>query len=257
MKEQNDASGNPRFTNHLFDFGKDGPDYAYFNRQLEAVKSMMQISTDVLFVKDMYKDYYPYIGGDSLYITGYTNKEMAVAGQEVFRMLIDYEDAMFLLGYEALYYQFIQDTPPERRNQVVLFELLHFKHKDGNKFPVTMTIVPFLFDANHNPWALVGRVALTPKSQERTAWIEMKDTGERFLYQPNKKAFIAEKPKCLTTAEQKILLLAARGLTEKQVAEELNISHNTVKKHKANILSKLDVDKISEAVIVASNLNLI
>lgn len=248
---------NPRFTNHPFEFGPEGPDYTYFNQQLEAVKSLMQVSTDVLYVKDMYKDYYPYIGGDSFYISGYTNAEMAVAGQEVFRMLIDYEEAIFLLGYEKLYYEFIQNTEPHRRKYVVLFELLHFKHKNGTKFPVTMQIVPFLFDPKNNPWALVGRVSLTPKSQERIAYIEMKDTKERFVYNAQKKAFVFEEGPKLTATEQKVLVLSARGFTEKEAAEELKITHNTIKKHKSNILQKLHVDKISEAFIVATNLNLI
>lgn len=255
MNEKEKENENPRFTNHPFEFGPEGPDYTYFNQQVEAVKSLMQVSTDSFYIKDMYKDYYPYIGGDSLYITGYTNKEMAVAGQDVFRMLIDYEDAMFLLGYEKLYYEFIQNTEPTRRKYVVLFELLHFKHKNGSKFPITMQIVPFLFDPKNNPWALVGRVSLTPKSQERSAFIEMKDTGERYVYNAQKKAFLFEESPKLTKTEQKVLVLSARGYTEKEAATELTISYNTIKKHKTNILSKLKVDNMSEAFIVATNLN--
>jgi DNA-binding CsgD family transcriptional regulator len=252
-KKEQVLQDNPRFVNHPFEFGLDGPDYTYFNKQVEAVKSLMNISTDVLYIKDMYKDYYTYIGGDSFYITGYTNKEMAVAGQEVFRMLIDYEDAMFLLGYEKLHYDFIQNTAPARRKHVVLFEVLHFKHKNGSKFPVTMQVAPFLFDPKNNPWALVGRVSLTPKSQERIAYIEMKDTGERYVYSPQKKAFVFEEAPKLTKTEQKVMILSARGFTEKESADEMAVSTNTVKKHKSNILSKLKVDNMSEAFIVAIN----
>ncbi|MOA48195.1 Transcriptional regulatory protein DegU [compost metagenome] len=50
-----------------------------------------------------------------------------------------------------------------------------------------------------------------------------------------------EAVECLTTREQEILSNVADGLTNKEIAEKLNISEHTVKNHLKNILHKLQL----------------
>jgi len=55
----------------------------------------------------------------------------------------------------------------------------------------------------------------------------------------------------LSERETEIVVLAARGLTNFQIAEELHISEATVKRHLANIYQKIGVRSRSEAVRMA------
>ncbi len=55
----------------------------------------------------------------------------------------------------------------------------------------------------------------------------------------------------LTERELEILRLAARGLTNKQIGADLNISDRTVQNHLANTYAKLEVASRTEAVTVA------
>lgn len=52
----------------------------------------------------------------------------------------------------------------------------------------------------------------------------------------------------LTTREKEVLLLLAEGKTSKQIADELNISKETVDKHRKNMLLKKGVQNASELV---------
>jgi NarL family two-component system response regulator LiaR len=52
----------------------------------------------------------------------------------------------------------------------------------------------------------------------------------------------------LTKREQQVLRPLTQGLKNKQIAEELKISESTVKKHIANIITKLGVGSRTEAV---------
>lgn len=61
----------------------------------------------------------------------------------------------------------------------------------------------------------------------------------------------------LTERELMILRLAARGLTNKQIGAELNISDRTVQNHLANTYTKLEVASRTEAVTVALQRGLI
>ena len=52
----------------------------------------------------------------------------------------------------------------------------------------------------------------------------------------------------LTPREREILALAKEGMFSKEISEKLNISIHTVNRHRQNILKKLQVDNIIEAI---------
>ncbi|MGM9967164.1 MULTISPECIES: response regulator transcription factor [unclassified Rummeliibacillus] len=61
----------------------------------------------------------------------------------------------------------------------------------------------------------------------------------------------------LTDREQEVLLLMAQGKTNQDIADELYIALKTVKTHVSNILSKLEVQDRTQAVVYAFNHQLV
>lgn len=61
----------------------------------------------------------------------------------------------------------------------------------------------------------------------------------------------------LTEREHEILLLLAQGKTNQEIADELFIALKTVKTHVSNILSKLEVQDRTQAVVYAFNHQLV
>jgi LuxR family maltose regulon positive regulatory protein len=64
-------------------------------------------------------------------------------------------------------------------------------------------------------------------------------------------------PEPLTHREQEVLKLIAAGLTNREIAEELVISPETVKKHTGNIYGKLGASNRTEAAARARELDLL
>lgn len=64
-------------------------------------------------------------------------------------------------------------------------------------------------------------------------------------------------PERLTTREQEVLLLVARGMTNRQIADELAISEKTVSVHVSNTLSKLGLTSRTQAALYAARAGLI
>jgi DNA-binding NarL/FixJ family response regulator len=71
------------------------------------------------------------------------------------------------------------------------------------------------------------------------------------------KAAKSKHPSGLTHREVEVLRLLAQGKTDREIAEELFISHHTVMRHVSHILSKLDVDSRSAAAVSAVRLGLV
>ena len=61
----------------------------------------------------------------------------------------------------------------------------------------------------------------------------------------------------LTRREQEILALLAQRLTAKEIAQQLVVSEQTVKRHRANIYEKLGVNSRREAVAAAVALGIL
>ena len=61
----------------------------------------------------------------------------------------------------------------------------------------------------------------------------------------------------LTPRELEILRLIGQGYSNPEIAEELVVSLNTIKKHTSNIYSKLGVRSRTQAIACAHELNLI
>ncbi|MEJ6950704.1 response regulator [Natronospora cellulosivora (SeqCode)] len=61
----------------------------------------------------------------------------------------------------------------------------------------------------------------------------------------------------LSTREQEVLELLAKGMSNKDIAAVLFISEKTVKNHVSNILKKLDVNDRTQAVILSLKMGLV
>jgi len=60
----------------------------------------------------------------------------------------------------------------------------------------------------------------------------------------------------LTSREQDVLVLVARGLTNRQIADALTISEKTVSVHVSNVLSKIGLSSRTQAALYAARIGL-
>lgn len=101
-----------------------------------------------------------------------------------------------------------------------------------------------------------GYLLKTASSQELVSVIRAAVGGRRVLSPEATDALVAasQKPRLgadLTARERELLALMVRGLNNQEIAAELAIALPTVKFHIGHILSKLQVDNRTEAVLAA------
>lgn len=64
-------------------------------------------------------------------------------------------------------------------------------------------------------------------------------------------------PTVLTERENEVTRLIAKGYTNKEVGNQLHLSHHTVHTHRRNILKKLGIKSVSELTVYAMNVGLL
>lgn len=77
------------------------------------------------------------------------------------------------------------------------------------------------------------------------------DYIENYLYDTGSKKNFEKDIKHLTKRENEILNLIAKGLLNKEIAEELHITERTVKNHISNIFKKINVYDRTQAAVYA------
>ena len=112
-----------------------------------------------------------------------------------------------------------------------------------------------------------GAAGFIPKSTAleamRSAIVQVLDGG-RWMppdfdpnAQPNKESSaLARRLASLTPQQIRVLMMLSQGLLNKQIAYELSVSEATVKAHVSAILQKLGVESRTQAVIVASKIEM-
>lgn len=88
--------------------------------------------------------------------------------------------------------------------------------------------------------------------------------SRKYLSKPKTPAPLSKEPDLtqvsklgLSKREYEILQLINDGLSNQQIADRLFVSENTVKKHISNLFIKMDVERRTEAVKKAKELNII
>lgn len=159
----------------------------------------------------------------------------------------------------------------ELRPDIVLMDLV-MKEMDGieatkqiiEKWPEAKVIIvtSFLDDEKVYPALEAGAVSYmlkTSKADEianavRATYhgqsvLEPEVTGKMMVKMRQKQQHLPHEE--LTSREMEILMLMAEGKTNQDIADELYIALKTVKTHVSNILSKLNVQDRTQAVIYA------
>lgn len=159
----------------------------------------------------------------------------------------------------------------ELRPDIILMDLV-MKEMDGieatkqiiEKWPEAKVIIvtSFLDDEKVYPALEAGATSYmlkTSKADEianavRATYhgqsvLEPEVTGKMMVKMRQKQQLLPHEE--LTTREMEILLLMAEGKTNQDIADELYIALKTVKTHVSNILSKLNVQDRTQAVIYA------
>ena len=195
------------------------------------MKILEQAGSFAVFLSDKFGHYY--------YVTEYieTSQELNIEN------LVHHDDLEVVRRIDKKVWEFL-DTLPEEEKLTYKY-IYEMRILDRGKY-VRMIYQMRLLAFKDDNFLAIGMIDLAPEQSANTSVrFQIKNclTDEVVPF-----AIESATDVLLTPREREILALAKEGMFSKEISEKLNISIHTVNRHRQNILEKLQVDNIIEAM---------
>ena len=222
-------------------------DYDLWNDRRASIQTFSRISQSCIFTVDVFKERYDFASDNFATIFGYNPTWIKTIRKQgdLLEERIHPNDRVQLVEHQIEHGQFIYSLPREQRNdyqQIFQFRMLNVRQKYVNVISRHQVIQK---DKKGKAWIIMGVMDLspdqTPMERIKRTVINRK-TGEILA------STVVPSNQQLTKREKEILLLIRQGFLSKEIAFKLNLSIYTVNNHRKNILAKLDVDNVIEAI---------
>ena len=198
---------------------------------LPYIKILEQAGSFAVFLSDRFGHYY--------YVTEYIE-----ASQEIdIEKLVHPDDWEVVRRIDKKVWEFLNTLPEEEKlTYKYIYELRILERGKYVRMIYQMRILAFKEDN----FLAMGIIDIAPEQSANTSVrFQIKNclTDEIVPF-----AIESAADTLLTPREREVLALAKEGMFSKEISEKLNISIHTVNRHRQNILEKLQVDNIIEAI---------
>lgn len=198
---------------------------------LPYIKILEQAGSFAVFLSDRFGHYY--------YVTEYIE-----ASQEIdIEKLVHPDDWEVVRRIDKKVWEFLNTLPEEEKlTYKYIYELRILERGKYVRMIYQMRILAFKEDN----FLAMGIIDIAPEQSANTSVrFQIKNclTDEIVPF-----AIESAADTLLTPREREVLALAKEGMFSKEISEKLNISIHTVNRHRQNILEKLQVDNMIEAV---------
>ena len=199
------------------------------------MKILEQAGSFAVFLSDRFGHYY--------YVTEYVTEDIQASDKLNIEKLVHPDDLEVVRRIDKKVWEFLDTLPEEEKlTYKYIYEMRVLDRGKYVRMIYQMRILAFKDDN----FLGMGIIDLAPEQSANTSVrFQIKNclTDEIVPF-----AIESATDVLLTPREREILALAKEGMFSKEISEKLNISIHTVNRHRQNILEKLQVDNIIEAI---------
>ena len=199
------------------------------------IKFLEKAGSFAVFLSDRFGHYY--------YVTEYVTEDIEAPQELNIEKLVHTDDLEVVRRIDKKVWEFL-DTLPEEEKLAYKY-IYELRVLEKGKY-IRMIYQTRLLAFEDDNFLAMGMIDLAPEQSANTSVrFQIKNclTDEIVPF-----AIETATDTLLTPREREILALAKEGMFSKEISEKLNISIHTVNRHRQNILEKLQVDNIIEAI---------
>ncbi|HNY03181.1 MAG TPA: helix-turn-helix transcriptional regulator [Bacteroidales bacterium] len=231
------------------DFCREELDYSILDSHIPYLQRIDQVSNTGITIFDLCQRKHVFVSDNVALITGPSNQEGSTNEEHTGEFPFHPDDLPLLYENGNYFLQYGIRMPVDRRKDYKLVTEYRLLTDEGRCIRVIEQQMILENDRRGNIWLGICILDLSPDQDPqgpfRSRLINIR-TGDIFMFPP------PGSDNSLTSREQEILKLIARGLISKEIADKLFISVNTVNTHRQRILEKLQAGNAMEAVRYAA-----
>ena len=231
-------------------------DYDLWEKERLSIVEFAELSRSCLFTVDVFKSRYDYASDWFSHYFGYDlSKIRSIREQgDLLEERIHPADRSQLVEYQIEHARFIYSLPPEERNRYRQVFQMRVLNAAGEYVNVVSRHQVLREDKSGKAWIILGMMDIAP-DQSFTGRVKRsvidRETGEIVFSE------LTADERRLTGREREVLMLIRQGMLSKEIAAKLGVSIYTVNNHRKNILAKLGVGNIIEAINTARDLGML
>jgi DNA-binding CsgD family transcriptional regulator len=146
--------------------------------------------------------------------------------------------------------QYLQSRPVDERDQIYVIYFYRAHKKNKEMMTIEHQSIPILFDNRKIPYVFtnifteINHLGLTNIPQST---LINRANGDIFHINPDSLQLVKHQDD-FSEREKEIIRFLAKGLTSKQIANQLNISYETARTHRKNILRKSGLNNTAQLI---------
>jgi len=224
---------------------------------LEPIKAFARTTYKSIYVIDYQAKGFEYVSDNPLFLCGHTSEEVKEMGYAFYFKYVLEPDLNLLLKINTVGFEFYSNIPLEERKYHTISYDYHLKNQEGKVILINQKLTPMFLTKEGKIWKALCIISLSNEQEAGNITIFKKGGNKIFKYDLDGDFWKAEEKISLTSREKEVLQFSSRGFTINEVAEAIFVSPDTVKFHRRKLFEKLEVVNISEAIVCATNNNLI
>lgn len=232
-------------------------EYKIIETYINAAKIFSQAAYQSLYIIDYYQRGFLYVSDNPLFLCGNRPADVLKSGYRFYLENVPQDDLEFLLEINQVGFSFFNDLPVEERLEYSISYDFHLIQPNNHLLLINHKLTPLLLDKASNVWLALCIVSTSSNDKTGNAVIHRINHDEVFQYDDQNKSWQLRPVVRLTNSEKEVLLLSSRGFTVDEIARKMYLAPSTIKFHRKNILHKLHVRNIPEAIVCAINYKLI
>lgn len=231
-------------------------DYSRVDEYIHSVEAFSRSSYQSVYIIDYFKHNFLYVSPNPMFLCGLSPERVKELGYGFYIECVPEDEQSLLLTVNREGFSFYNDIPVnERRDWYISYDF-HIINC-GRKILVNHKLTPLALTSDGRIWLALCVVSAATHSEAGHIEIHRVGSVDYFEYDIALNRWKKRQMPTLTDVERSVLSFSIQGYTMSEIADQVCLSLDTIKKYRQRIFEKLGVRNISEAIVAAANSKLL
>jgi DNA-binding NarL/FixJ family response regulator len=222
---------------------------------LSKYRSVLSVCSDTGYIIDFQERRFHYVSNNDLFLCGHSSEEVMRLGYDFYTHIVHRDDLQLLAKMHSV----ILNSPyvAERQENIAYFSFTvriktypNITGETGYQM-VYHRLKPEFFDGKLCIGICMMNISVLRKSGNLRIYFNDSRSFDEYSFVSRR--WDTKPTEHLTKRERLILKLSKQGLNSKEIAGELRIKYETLRRINTLICRKLDVETITQAIVYATN----